>query len=256
MIKGRLNFLNKDIHYYVGNVYEYDIKHAYPSILKGTDFKFNDKKLREDLENFSNYSNKKNLLIRIGKEIGTNKDISKYLNLKLINYIENIQELNNLNDDNVISIKKDAIFVNKKCNVFNFENIEFSLKNKYNMYFYDYISRHEYYISKNLNKYSYSIKGKGATDIEKDSYDVIVKCIFNSLSNGNLESVKHIQETFFSRDLSKLEKYLPSFIPFCDSVYMPKHKLFEDGRTEDIDVMDIYFSIFSPPLKCLINYLL
>ena len=80
MITNRLNYINKDISYYVGTIYEYDIKHAYPSILKNTNFVFSDENLRRDIENFRDYKNKKELLIRIGKEIKINNNIIKYIN--------------------------------------------------------------------------------------------------------------------------------------------------------------------------------
>ena len=67
-------------------------------------------------------------------------------------------EENNLNEEDIISIKKDAIFINKKIAVRKFGNIEFVKKNVYSSYYY--INGLELYFSNKKKK----IDVKGISD--------------------------------------------------------------------------------------------
>lgn len=254
MILGRLNYLNKDISYYVGNIYEYDIKHAYPSILKDTNFIFEDKDLRKDIENFSKYKNKRDLLIRIGKEIKLNSNIINYINEYLLMSLEKIQKYNNLSDMNIFSIKKDALFVNKECNFLSFNKVEFSEKNRYQLYMYNYINKQEFYINKKFDTYNYSIKGMGK-DVDKELCDNMCRLVYYTLINNDLELVRQLQEYFMKRD-NRCLKYCPSELAYKSKIYMPKNKLIEDDMIKYVDLKEIYFVYYHNLCKCLINYLL
>lgn len=254
MITDRLNYLNKDISYYVGTIYEYDIKHAYPSILKNTNFIFCDKNLRNDIENFQNYKNKKELLIRIGKEIKLNNNIIKYINEYLLKSIKDIQEKNKLNNENIFSIKKDALFVNKKCNNLKFSKVEFSEKNQYQLYLFNYINKQEFYINKKFDTYNYSIKGIGK-DVDRELYNNMCKFVYHTILNNDLSLVKELQELFMNNDYRCL-KYCPSSLNYKDRIYLPKEKLEKDNMLKYVDLKEVYFLYYHDLCKCLINYLL
>lgn len=258
MITGRLNYLNEGIRYYVGNIFEYDIKHAYPSILKNTDFKFTDKTLRKDIEELDNYKNKKELLIRIGYEIKYNRDIIKYINDKLLETIELFQSHNSLDDNNVISIKKDALFVTKMCKNLVFNDIEFVEKHNFQLYFYDFVKKHEYYINKKFNNYYYNIKGINNNDIDDVLYTNISKLIYYSIINNDLKSVQNIQTLFMNEDIKSID-YCPSEILYKDLLYIDKESIRErllNNKEVSINLKEIYFDSYHSVCKSLINYLI
>lgn len=255
IVSGKMNFINENITYHLGDIFEYDMKHAYPSILKGTNFVFKDPNLRKDIENLNNYHNKKEMLIRIGKEFRNNPSITTYINNEIIKTIEQFQLDNNLDEENVITIKKDALFVTKKCNKLKFGNIEFSVKNKYNLFFYDKFKKHEYFIYKKLNDFKYDIKGIKNENIDPCVYDNISKLIYFSLTSMDLSKVKYIQEIFMNED-EKAFDYIPLEIPYKELIYINKYKLKEDNKLGKINYKEYYFEYYSTVCKILINLLL
>lgn len=255
IVEGKMNYLNDSLTYYSGEIFEYDMKHAYPSILKGTDFIFEDKNLRNDIESLNDYHNKKEMLIRIGKEFKKNKDMVKYVNDTIIETLENFQISNNLDINNVITIKKDALFVTKRCNNLKYSNIEFSLKNNYNMYFYDSIKRHEYFILKKLNKLSFDIKGIKNENIDKCVHNEIVKLITFTINNMDLSKVKYIQDIMLNNKEQAFD-YIPQLIPYKELIYMDKDKLLNDGKIDFIDYRCYYYEHYYSICKILINLIL
>lgn len=255
MILNRLNYLNESIPYYNGKVYEYDIKHAYPSILKDTDFKFEDPQLRHDIQNLIDYTDKKSLLIRIGKEIRTNKDIGLYLNEKLLEIIEYFQTSNNIIDKDLIAIKKDAIFTTKKCTdiIFN-SNIEFIEKHSYDMYFYNFLDKHEYYISKTKGQYFFDIKGIGK-NFDTYLYKNLVNLIYISLTSMDLTLMKKIQQMFMKNPVAALF-YCPELMPYNDEIYIKKEDLIKHNKVNIDDIRDVYFTYYAPVCKVLLNYII
>lgn len=249
----RLNYLNENIYYYTGNVYEYDIKHAYPSILKGTQFLFKDKKLRHDIETLNEYVDKRSLLIRIGMEIRDNSNIMEYINDYLLKSIEQFQIDNNLNENNIISIKKDAIFTTSDCKQLKFGKVEFVKKHTYSLYLYDYINKFEYYIFKRGSEYKYAVKGLGE-DYDRHLYGCIVHFIYLTLSNNDLNKLKQIQKMFLSNN-PKCLQYCPNEVIYRDYLYLDRSKITEE-MAKDVDYKDVYFTYYASIFKVLINYLL
>lgn len=88
--------------------------------------------------------------IKIGKLKKKNKNLIKDMNEGYKHYRKLFVEHNNLSDDDIISIKKDAIFTTKRCKYTDFDLIKFDEKNKYTSYYYfPSISRIELYYNKN-----------------------------------------------------------------------------------------------------------
>ena len=75
--------------------------------------------------------------IEIGRLMKSNKNLAKNLMNSFIDIRHKFYEANNINEDNILSIKKDAVFtVNKVCKELKFGNyIEFKLKNRYSSFY-------------------------------------------------------------------------------------------------------------------------
>lgn len=134
------NYLNKDIEYLINNeITEYDIKSAGFNLIK----KYNllDNKRIEHLESLS----KKRRQITIGLYQRDNLEFRNALNEKFVEIRKIFFESNDLKDDEILSIKKDAIVTLRKCFYTEFDNIEFADKNVYSSYFY--INNFEIYIN-------------------------------------------------------------------------------------------------------------
>ena len=254
MVLDRLNYFNNNISFYNGSVFEYDIKNAYPSLLKQANFDFVDKSLYEDINCEIDESNKRDILIKIGKEIKHNPIISDYLNSNLRHYLKMFQIDNNIDEKEIISIKKDALFVTTICNHLDYDILNFRIKNRYSLFFYDYISGFEYYISLEKGKYSYSIKGLGK-EYDINVYNQICKIIYLTLINSDLSLARSIQSMFMNKDPKCIE-FLPEKVYYKDFLYLNKSEL---DLTEDykyIDFKSVYFTYYHNPIKTLINYLL
>src|SRR5699024_4216450 len=88
------------------------------------------------LNKFSNMDKHKRH-IEIGKMTIRHKEMNKIINKGLIKFRKSFMEENNIDDDSILSIKRDAIFViGKIADKLRFsDNVEFVLKNKFTSYF-------------------------------------------------------------------------------------------------------------------------
>lgn len=120
-------YLNKDIPYLYGKeIYEYDIHAAGLSITK--EFKLLSEK---EIKKIENKPNKKAIAIAIGIAQRKDKVYKEELAKGFIKARKLFFEANNLEDYQILSIKKDAIFTLVPCNVQRFGEIEFLQKHKY-----------------------------------------------------------------------------------------------------------------------------
>lgn len=136
------NYLNKNINYIISNeIIEYDIKSAGFNIMKY--FNLLDKDKIKKLE----FLDKKQRQIQIGLYKKYDKSLSNKENERFKDIRKWFFEVNNLSDDDIISIKKDAIITTKRCLNTQLDNIEFVEKNIYTSYYY--IDKKEFYYNKN-----------------------------------------------------------------------------------------------------------
>lgn len=105
---------------------EYDIKSAGLSICK--EFKLLPDDVIEDLK--TNYS-KTDRVKKLGKMQINDNVLKKGLKDGFIEARRRFIEANDIEDEDIVSIKKDAIFVSKVCNQLNFGHIKFANKNQY-----------------------------------------------------------------------------------------------------------------------------
>lgn len=133
------NYLNKNVEYLISNeIIEYDMRSAGFNIIKK--FKLLDDKRISHLESLP----KQRRQITIGMYQQNNKDFAKALNEKFVEMRRLFFEANSLDDDDVLSIKKDAIITTKRCYNTIFDNVEFAEKHMYTSYYY--ISKFEIYV--------------------------------------------------------------------------------------------------------------
>lgn len=122
-------YRNKDIDFFINNqIIEYDIKSAGLSLAK--EYGYLDKNIIKKLDEIS--KDERNRLMGIIKI--KDKQLVKNENKALVEARKKFIEMNNIDNDNIISIKKDALFVSKECYNLKSGEIQFVPKNKYTSY--------------------------------------------------------------------------------------------------------------------------
>lgn len=136
------NYTNKNIEYLVSReIVEYDIESAGFNIVKY--FKLLPQHQIDRLESLP----KKDRQRSLGYIQKYDKNFSEKLNLKFVEARKLFFENNNIKPDEVLSIKKDAIFMLKLCHNIEFDNIIFREKNLYTSYYY--MNKKEMYVNSN-----------------------------------------------------------------------------------------------------------
>jgi len=247
----RLNLTTK-IPYFFGNIYEYDIKSAYFSIIQARpEFIDNDISIIKKLEKLK--SNKKELVIFIGKMIRRNPDLSKNLHNYLRETIYMFIKENNISNDDIISIKKDALFVKKRVNSLDINGLDFKVKHNYKIFFKD-TEKKEYYI---LNEDTFNIKG--INDIEVNSskkfFKLIVQLIM-LLLNSNKEAILNSLNTFQTNFLYGTPQV--DYLTINNQIklkngYLVDRKFIDEFEIEEIDRDFIYFKYIHPVISQIIK---
>lgn len=130
MLYERHNYLNKNINYLISTeIIEYDMVSAGLNICK-------EYKLLPENEIEELFQLPKNIrVVRLGLLQKERKSLVKDINEGFKKARQMFFEANNLKEDDVLSIKKDAIFVTKRCREREFGNIRFEPKNTYTSYY-------------------------------------------------------------------------------------------------------------------------
>lgn len=124
-------YVNKSIESLVNNeIIEYDMKSAGISIIESKGLLEKDeidilKSMPKELRN-----------IKIGNIQKHNKGLVKKLNEGFMEYRKVFMESNDLDINDIISIKKDAIFTTRRCREKEFDGVKFDEKNIYTSYYY------------------------------------------------------------------------------------------------------------------------
>lgn len=146
----RHNYTNHDIGQIInGEIIEYDIKAAGLNLAK--EFGYIPKPILDKLETMD----KKTRNIKMGLLKKKDEQISKKENEAFIEARRLFIVTNKLSVEDIVAIKKDAIFVSRRCNNNKFGNIEFIPKNKYTSYME--LNKLEFYYNSN----QLDIKGIG-----------------------------------------------------------------------------------------------
>lgn len=234
------NYLNKDIPYLTNvSIYEYDMSSGGFNILcsKGVF----DKKEEQRLINMEKLERN----VYIGKKLRKEPELSSILIEGFKEYLTEFCVMNNIENKDILSIKKDAIFViNKKCNKLKV-NKYVSLKeaNKYTSYLY--VNNIEFYNNTN----TLDVKGLKDDVTNNNAFLGEIKKIMTLMEKNN--------EIYLFRYLRKLQKdYLEYNVDYAlykelninnaYKVSLFDHTYYYDNIDEDfIDYININYNYFS-----------
>ena len=178
----RDTYLNKDIPSIFGkHIYEYDIHHAGISITR--EFSLLPEESIDKIEKKAR--NKNEIAILLGKIQQKDKEYKEKLAKGFVEARRLFFEANNIEDNQILTIKKDAIFTLKPCNIVKFGSIIFSLKHHYTSFLYTgkyefyynmdeldvegindvLLKEHEKYICSIINKFFYKMENETKEDV-------------------------------------------------------------------------------------------
>ena len=246
----RDTYLNKDIPFIYGSdIYEYDMHHAGISICKY--FNLLPESEIERIETKS--KNKKQIAVILGKLQRSNPEFKKNLAQGFIDAREMFFRENKLQDEDILSIKKDAIFTLRTCEHTAFEDIQFSLKNHYSSFVYT--GLYEFY-------YAYDkLDVKGIDDrnlyMFKDNIMQFISKVFYKMENGSKEDILRYIRVFSDR-YKRLElepEYYRSFnregnYRSKDGEYI--YNMATPELLPEIDISFNYLNVILPLLKTII----
>lgn len=194
-------WLNPNIQYLIGNeIIEYDLRDAGFSLIKQYHL-LSDQKI-DELDRLGKGIERH---IAIGKLQGEDKDFSKRLLDKFAEIRTIFISANNLTDNDIISVKKDAIFTIGQCQRVNFGNLTFSQKNTYSSYI-------RFQSANNLEIYysndTIDIKGMGEHAINRHRLYMIefLKKIFSMLESNNPGVKRYINKFIMEYKLHQLDE--------------------------------------------------
>lgn len=153
-------WLNPNIEYLFDNeIIEYDMRDAGFSLVKQYHL-LPDETIRE----LTKLGKGEERHIAIGKLQGNDKEFSKALSDKFAEIRKIFIGQNNLEDDDIVSVKKDAIFTIGKCDKVRFGSLIFNPKNTYTSYLrFPELNNMEIYYSEN----QIDIKGMGDSAVNR-----------------------------------------------------------------------------------------
>lgn len=210
----RTLYLNKDIEYLFGHrIIEYDIRSAGFNIIRH--FKFVPQKVIDALAKLDKHSRH----VAIGMMERNNEDLKKKMKLGFQSCRKKFFVENNVQDEEILSIKKDAIFlIDRVLTNTKFDTIEFVNKNEYQSYLY--MNKIEFYIGDE------KIDCKGIRDEKVKLHEKFMLEIIREFSRLMVESDKEHQLRFikevanayrnreleagYYRELNKESLYRPS----------------------------------------------
>lgn len=132
--------------------------------------------------------------VYIGKMIKNNERIQEVLNEGIIEYKQRFFEANGITDNNIVSIKNDAVFVlNAVPCILNFDNISFVHKNTYTSFMK--LNELEVYYGCDMNYEVIDVKGIKDTDLELyhiDFLDIIINFFRYIQKNGPEVTLRYI----------------------------------------------------------------
>lgn len=183
------NYTRKDINYIKNTpIIEYDMTNAGINIL------FTHGLLSEEFVTRLNKMPKLEKNITVGKILQNNPEWNKIMMDEFVKIRYYFMLWNNLTDDDILSIKKDAIFIiNKKVNKLKLSNnYEFKAKGHYDTYLN--LRGKEFYV--NIEDSSYDVKGF-SKDVLKVQSEYFIEFILTALvldKNDRFELFEHMKE--------------------------------------------------------------
>lgn len=232
------------------DIIEYDIKHANTSLMR-----YYDLYPSEKLDAIDKMSKAKREYT-VGMLCRDDKSLSKKLSKSFDDIMTTFLETNDLTEDDLLSIKKDAAFViNRKVKTRIFGCVEFAIKNVYCAYIK--IPCYEFYIKKDKTTDVKGIGDRDALDLHK---------------SGILEFVNTAVELYSKQDAEELSEYLHEFVeaykkrelPFeyyrefnSQSAYITYDEMggtvvlddMDESMIDDIDITFNYVNVILPIIR-------
>ena len=226
----------QDIPILSGDIYEYDISKANISILY--DRKLIDYNKYQYLYDTDSQVRK----VIIGNMQRDDPNLTKELQQGIIEYKKKLFESNGLRDEEVLSIKNDAVFTIRPLDVTSFGNIVFKLKNHYNLFIKVYKLEFYYNDSGQLD-----IKGiqDSVLDLQKEHLVAFLKELFTVYrTQGVVDSLNLLSQFYILYNNKQLDPELyrdfrtGRFILYTDSMYSYESDIFELALLPYIGVYD------------------
>ena len=192
------NYTNKNIEIIRDvKIREYDIKSAGLNIL------YNKEYVDEEEYNMLMSLPKLERNVIIGKWLRDNPEVNKVMMDEFVRIRQIFFELNEIDDDEILAIKKDAIFiVDRELKNLKFENYEFTCREEFTDYIF--MDKKEYY----YNKYTDTLEVKGfPKEVKEFQQDYFFKLIRNLLKLG--KNKKDIFRTLIEFKTDFLDRNLP-----------------------------------------------
>lgn len=248
----RDQYLNKSHSFLSCNdIVEYDISQAGYNISKK--YGLLTKKQEKKLESLS----KTNKHYQIGWMQKHDQEFKKALKQAFIDIRQEFFEANNIEDEDILSIKKDAIFLMKRCQYTKFDNVEFRDKNNYSTFIY-------------MNDCEFYYNAYDKLDVKNINDDIVAKHddymnSFIKLMCKHIEtSTEHIQLRYIRRFIDKYKaRELP--VGYYRRYDKKSHfELLEDNddnfpydsywedKKEDLEISYNFLNIIVPMLNLII----
>lgn len=248
-------YRNKNFIILINNhITEYDLKSANTSLCKEYNL------LPDNQIDKIEKMKKKDRVVTIGKLQRKNKKFKDQLKSSFIDIRRRFFEENLITDDDIVSIKKDAIFSTKICGCVDFGYCHFSVKNEYSSYMY--LNKFEFYYS-NL-KQKIDVKGIDDTILEYHNNFMLdfMKKLFYHLETSEITTTVK----FYKRFVDKYKRLqLPvgyyrefnqdSVIRLNDSDETYDDEIFipYEHKTEHLNIDYNFFNILLPISTYLLN---
>lgn len=193
------NYTNKEIPFLCNTtIREYDMRSGGYSLLKRAGVLAQNE--IEFLENCSKYDRN----VYLGNKVRNNPKLSE---IQINGFIEARKlffELNNIQEKDVLAIKKDAIFLIKTMpSNLSFDGLEFRLANTYNSYYY--LNDMEFYYSTKRNEVDIKGLGKENIPLHKDYFIKDLCKIFSLAEKNNndflLKYLKKYRRNYLNKEL-------------------------------------------------------
>lgn len=206
------NYLNKNISYLFNKkIIEYDLKSANTSLCKEYNL------LSKDIISEIEEKPKKERVVIIGKMMRKDSKFKEGLKASFIDIRKRFFELNDIADDDILAIKKDAIFCLKECKHTKIGKCNFIEKNVYTSYLY--LNTFEFYYGPSSDEYGkYKIDIKGIDDVIVHKHDGFMLDFF-------LKAFRHFETSDIQTQFNFLKRFIDKY----------KHLQLEVGYYREFD---------------------
>lgn len=222
-------------------IYEYDISKANINAL------FQRGVIDNTLYNVLYNTDKSMREKRVGLMIRENPKIYKEIQAGIIDAKRNLITMNNIDIEDIISIKNDAVFImNKKPDITKFNLMDFKLKNTYTIYIK--INRYEFYYYYNSFNKEEKLDVKGIGDdklvIHKNYFMDFLLALFNTLQIDGIVNAINIIQNFTNAYINKeLDvDYYRKFNSESNFDLLYDNKIWSTTNASDTRMIDIRYN--------------